>query len=74
MSFLTLLTLRTILNGERMMSRKRIAASCGLLAGLLFVSVLAGDYKDLQDIMSMIRHDKFDYVLPKAMRNNKIDM
>ena len=56
------------------MSRKRIAASCGLLAGLLFVSVLAGDYKDLQDIMSMIRHDKFDYVLPKAMRNNKIDM
>jgi len=56
------------------MSRKLITASCGLLAGLLFLSAFAGDYKDLQETLAMIRHDKFDYVLPKAMRNNNVDM
>ncbi|MFQ5721703.1 MAG: M24 family metallopeptidase [Candidatus Aminicenantales bacterium] len=30
--------------------------------------------QDEIEIANMIRSDKFDYVLPKAMRNNKIDM
>ena len=57
------------------MSKVRI-----LLAFLSFVTLFQGfdaqaqEAKDRWEITCMIRSDKFDYVLPKAMRNNNIDM
>ena len=57
-----------------MITRNFLAVLLGLCAGLMFTNVSAGDYKDLQETQAMIRHDKFDYVLPGAMRDNNIDM
>ena len=56
------------------MIRILLVVFCGLTAGLPLVGAFAEDYRDLQRTMAMIRHDKFDYVLPQAMRNNNIDM
>jgi len=43
-------------------------------AGLLTLNSFAADFQNDLEIADMIRSDKFDYVLPKAMRNNNIDM
>lgn len=45
-----------------------------LLSGWVVFSSFGNDAHDTWEINSMIRSDKFDFVLPKAMRNNKIDM
>lgn len=37
-------------------------------------SLISGESRDQWEMACLIRHDKFDYVLPKAMRNNNIDM
>ena len=56
------------------MLKKTIMAIVALMAGLMAVNTIADGSRDLWEIMNMIRSDKFDYVLPKAMRNNNIDM
>jgi Xaa-Pro aminopeptidase len=38
------------------------------------LNVDAQNYKDLKETQAMIRYDRFDYILPDAMRNNQIDM
>jgi hypothetical protein len=45
-----------------------------IMAGLTVFSGLSQDAHDTLEIKNMIRSDKLDLVLPKAMRNNKIDM
>jgi len=45
-----------------------------MMACLMIPKTFGRDAHDLWEIANMIRGDKFDYVLPKAMRNNKIDM
>jgi len=45
-----------------------------ILVGILVLPVFAQNSRETLDINNMIRADKFNYVLPKAMRNNKIDM
>jgi len=60
--------------GGGMMSKKTIMAIGVLMTGLMAVNTIADGSRDLWEIMNMIRSDKFDYVLPKAMRNNDIDM
>jgi len=48
--------------------------SFGILSLLFPGTTFAGDYKDQKETANMIRQDKFDYVLPGAMRSNDIDM
>jgi Xaa-Pro aminopeptidase len=45
-----------------------------MMAGLMIPRTFGRDAHDLWEIANTIRSDKFDYVPPKAMRNNKIDM
>jgi len=45
-----------------------------VLAGLMVLSTFGSEANDTWEITNMIRGDKIDYVLPKAMRNNDIDM
>jgi Xaa-Pro aminopeptidase len=45
-----------------------------IIAGLMMLYTFGRDAHDRWEISNMIRSDKFDYVLPKAMRNNNIDM
>lgn len=56
------------------MSKKTIFTIGILMAILMAVNTFAEGSRDLMAIMDMIRSDKFEYVLPKAMRNNNIDM
>jgi Xaa-Pro aminopeptidase len=56
------------------MSNARIAMAFLMMAGLMVFSGLGQDAHDMWEINSMIRGDKLDFVLPKAMRNNGIDM
>ena len=44
------------------------------LSPLLVRTATAGDARSLWEVSCMIRKDKFDYVLPTAMRRNGIDM
>ncbi len=45
-----------------------------IVAGLMIPNTFGRDAHDIWEITNMIRSDKFDYVLPMAMRNNDIDM
>jgi Xaa-Pro aminopeptidase len=45
-----------------------------IMAGLMIPPAFGRDARDIWEITNMIRTDKFDYVLPKAMRNNNIEM
>ncbi len=44
------------------------------LSPLLVRTATAGDARSLWEVSCMLRKDKFDYVLPTAMRRNGIDM
>lgn len=56
------------------MSKFAFIGTCLIAICLLFFEELAGQARDQWEMSCLIRHDKFDYVLPKAMRNNNIDM
>jgi methionine aminopeptidase len=56
------------------MSRKIGMAFLMILAGILALNSFGQNALDDMAIANMIRSDKFNYVLPKAMRNNNIDM
>ena len=56
------------------MSRKMSVTFFVIMIGLLALNLYAQDAHDNWEIANMIRGDKFNYVLPKAMRNNNIDM
>jgi methionine aminopeptidase len=56
------------------MSRKIGMAFLMILAGILALNSFGQNALDNMAIANMIRSDKFNYVLPKAMRNNNIDM
>jgi len=45
-----------------------------IMISSMIVHTFGRDAHDTWKITNMIRSDKFDYVLPKAMRNNNIDM
>lgn len=57
-----------------MKKQKVIKALIGSFIILSCLNVEAQNYKDLKETQAMIRYDRFDYVLPDAMRNNHIDM
>ena len=57
-----------------MMARTTFVTLCLIITGFLTFNTFAGEAYDNWEIACMIRSDKFDYVLPKAMRNNNIDM
>jgi Xaa-Pro aminopeptidase len=56
------------------MLRKMSVAFFLILAGILALNSFGQNAHDDMAIANMIRGDKFNYVLPKAMRNNNIDM
>jgi len=56
------------------MSRIVLTGTCLLTICLCFVPELAGQARDQWEMSCLIRNDKFDFVLPTAMRNNNIDM
>ncbi len=56
------------------MSRKMSVTIFGIMFSLLTLNLYAQDARDNLNIANMIRSDKFNYVLSKAMRNNNIDM
>lgn len=56
------------------MSRIVLTGTCLLTICLCFVAELAGQAQEQWEMSCLIRSDKFDFVLPNAMRNNNIDM
>lgn len=56
------------------MSKKMSVTFFVIMIGLLALNFYAQDAHDNWEIANMIRSDKFNYVLPKAMSNNNIDM
>jgi hypothetical protein len=56
------------------MARKMSVAFLMILTGILALNSFSQNAQDDMAIENMIRGDKFNYVLPKAMRNNNIDM
>ena len=56
------------------MSRIVWAGTCLITLCLFSVAELAGQAQEQWEMSCLIRNDKFDFVLPTAMRNNNIDM
>jgi len=56
------------------MSRKTCVTFLMILTGVLALNSFGQNAAEDMAIANMIRSDKFNYVLPKAMRNNNIDM
>jgi len=56
------------------MSKKIKITVFMLVLGITAFNLFAQSAQDEIEIANMIRSDKFNYVLPKAMRNNNIDM
>jgi Xaa-Pro aminopeptidase len=56
------------------MYRKLNVVFLMIMTGIWAVNSFGQDGKEDMAIANMIRADKFNYVLPKAMRNNNIDM
>ncbi|UCE42315.1 MAG: peptidase M24, partial [Candidatus Aminicenantes bacterium] len=56
------------------MSKTKKAWVIVIMAGWMISSGLGQDAHDTWEITSMIRSDKMDFVLPRAMRSNDIDM
>jgi Xaa-Pro aminopeptidase len=54
--------------------KKVLLAMFGLMLLLQSVAVQAQEARRRWEIMNQIRRDKFDIILPKVMRENKIDM
>lgn len=53
---------------------KKVAALNVLVASTLVASVQAQEARRRWEMMCQIRKDKFDYILPQAMRENDIDI
>ncbi len=56
------------------MARKISVTFLIIMTGVLALNSYSQNTHDDMEIANMIRSDKFNYVLPKAMRNNIIDM
>ncbi len=57
------------------MSKKRVLSVFFTLVILVFgIDAFAQTSKQAYEILRLIRHEKFDLIMPGAMRDNNVDM
>lgn len=65
----------TLITGGDAMSKKRVLSVFFTLVILVFgIDAFAQTSKQAYEILRLIRHEKFDLIMPGAMRDNNVDM